>query len=349
VALLAGALACCACAPAHRDVTDQVVEALAGSATSEPPTTTTTSTPTTAPAATAPPATTVPCSADGMNRSSYEPTTPPPEPGAMPPASSMADIVTSGELVVGVDENTMPLSFRNPRTGVLEGFEVDLARELAARLFGTDGPSPVRFVTVTTDEKTAVVEDGRVDMTIDAASMTCKRWNTGVSFSAAYYEADHVLMVRADDASAEISGLSDLAGHRVCVTKGSSTLDLLAAVAPDVEPYEVDTRTDCLIALRDGDADAIFSHDTFLVGLHQQDPNTRIIDEPIQVQPYGIVIRDDRIDLVRFVNAALEDMRHAPCQAPELAERGDGPCLPVLARAWSLDESRIPLPQYGLG
>ena len=49
---------------------------------------------------------------------------------------SLARIRTRGRLVVGIDQSTNLFSFRNPTTGTLEGFGVDIARQVAADLLG---------------------------------------------------------------------------------------------------------------------------------------------------------------------------------------------------------------------
>ena len=54
-----------------------------------------------------------------------------PAPGAMPPGSTMAAIADRGRLIVGVDQNTNLFGYRNPATGQLEGFDIDVAREIA--------------------------------------------------------------------------------------------------------------------------------------------------------------------------------------------------------------------------
>ena len=41
--------------------------------------------------------------------------------------------------------------------------------------------------------------------------------------------------------------------------------------------YPVDTRTDCLVALQDGQVDAITSDDTILNSFHAEDSNTKKI------------------------------------------------------------------------
>ena len=51
----------------------------------------------------------------------------------MPAGSTMRRIQEHGQLVVGVDENTPRLAGRDPASGEIDGFEVELVRHIAAR------------------------------------------------------------------------------------------------------------------------------------------------------------------------------------------------------------------------
>jgi polar amino acid transport system substrate-binding protein len=59
-----------------------------------------------------------------------------PSPDAMPAGSTMADIAARGRLIVGVDQSTYMFGYRDPGSVELKGFDIDLAREIARRIFG---------------------------------------------------------------------------------------------------------------------------------------------------------------------------------------------------------------------
>ena len=87
------------------------------------------------PAATAP-AAAAPVDVSCRPRQSLRPTGTLPRPGRMPAGTYLAQIQKRGRLVLGTSQDTLLFSSRNPRTGAVEGFDVDLGRQLAEAIFG---------------------------------------------------------------------------------------------------------------------------------------------------------------------------------------------------------------------
>ena len=98
---------------------------------------------------------------------------PQPAPGAMPPGSTMAAIADRGRLVVGVDQNTYFFGFRNPSSGELEGFDIDLAREIARSIFGD--PDRIDLRVVDASQRESALQSGEVDLVVRTYSITCER------------------------------------------------------------------------------------------------------------------------------------------------------------------------------
>jgi len=278
-----------------------------------------------------------PCVAAGDASRSFRPEGPAPAPGQMPAGSAMAEIVANGHLTVGVDENTLYFSSKDPLTpGEITGFEADLARAIAAAIFGSDDPKYIRFVTVTTEEKFKVVTEGDVDLTIDVATVNCDRWND-VDFTTAYYQAFQQLMVRGDS---PIKGQADLANKRVCVTSPSSSESFVKANIPTAKLRRAVTRTECLTRLQENKVDAIVLPSSIQAGLLVQDPNNDLFPDALldasgkpSTNTYAIAVNKKHPDLTRFVNALLEQWRHdGTLDRPDTLDALQAKNLPIYLR-----------------
>jgi polar amino acid transport system substrate-binding protein len=224
-----------------------------------------------------------------------------PASGEMPEGSYMAAILRRGRLIAGVDQNTLQFAAWNPLDQQIEGFEIDLIRELARAIFGN--PGAVELRAVTTDQRLTVVQNGAVDLVADAVSITCTR-KQQVDFSTVYYDAGQKVLVPSNSTARSIA---DLAGRRVCATTGSTTYTHLAPY--NVIRVGVPQRTDCLVKLQLGQVDAISADDAILLGFARQDPYTNIVGPRFSDEPYGIAIANSHPEFVRFVNGVLDQMR----------------------------------------
>lgn len=226
-----------------------------------------------------------------------------PSPGAMPSGSAMAAIVANGKLRVGVDQNTYLFGFRNPGTGQLEGFDIDIAREIALSLFGD--PNRIELRSVTAAERISALQNKQVDLIVRTFSATCER-RRDVDFSGVYYRAtQRILAVR----NAGIRTGADLGGKRVCVTRGTTAPAPLFSLPKRPIVLGASNWTDCLAALQQGHVDAISGDEPILVGLVAQDRNLEIVGEVIDTGAYAVGIAQGHPDLVRFVNGVLERIR----------------------------------------
>jgi polar amino acid transport system substrate-binding protein len=103
--------------------------------------------------------------------------------------------------------------------------------------------------------------------------------------------------------------IDELGGKRVCATTGSTSIDNIKARPSHPIPVPVPDWTDCLVLLQQGKVDAISTDDTILAGLAAQDPYVKVVGDPFTREPYGMAIRKDHPDFVRFVNGVLDQLR----------------------------------------
>ncbi|HWN36081.1 MAG TPA: glutamate ABC transporter substrate-binding protein [Pseudonocardia sp.] len=236
-------------------------------------------------------------------RDSLRPTGPLPAPGAFPAGGAMAAIVARGRLVAGVDQGKYLAGYRNPATGDLQGADIDLVRQIASALFGD--PAKVQFVVLDIADRAAAIERGQVDVVVDQFTVTCARQRT-VEFSTAYMTAAQRILV---PVSVNVREVDDLAGQRVCTSRGSTTEDVLRALPLHLDVVTLPGIPDCVVALQQGRVAAVSSDDVILAGLAAQDPQTRVVGRALDQARYGVGMSPRAPDLVRFVNAVLERAR----------------------------------------
>ncbi|WP_238845827.1 glutamate ABC transporter substrate-binding protein [Nocardia terpenica] len=228
---------------------------------------------------------------------------PGPNSATIAPGSPIDRIRAKGRLTVGVDQNTYLFGFRDPASGQLHGFDIDLARELAFALLGDR--DKIEFRSVATADRVRVLQQGQVDLVVRTFSTTCDR-RRDVDFSSVYYRAaQRILAPRGSG----ISKAEDLGGKRVCVTFGADSAAPLLALPKPASVLGVENWTDCLVALQQGQVDAISTDESILAGLAAQDDNLQLVGAPMGFENYAVGVPKGQSDMVRFVNGVLERIR----------------------------------------
>jgi len=234
---------------------------------------------------------------------------------------SIEQIRANDRLVVGVSADTLQFGALDPLSGDIKGFDIDILKEIANAILGEGGAEKIEYRIMNYAGRLPALEEGDVDLVAHTMTINCNRWKR-IAFSSTYYDAGQRLLVpRAAPETPEdqVQSIFDLVatGGRVCVPGGSTNLEEIEKpeyTAPEdggtgIEVVERPDITDCLVAMQQGDAEAATGDDTVLVGLAAQDPNLLVVGEPLTREPYGVGVRGDRVDLVRFVNTVLEDVR----------------------------------------
>ncbi|MEU8588077.1 glutamate ABC transporter substrate-binding protein [Streptomyces sp. NPDC048664] len=236
---------------------------------------------------------------------------PPPSGDESGPA--VTAIKARGYVSVGVDQNSYRWGYRDPnkKGSDLEGFDIDLAHEIARRILGD--PGAVRFHAIPTNQRVFAVQHHQVDMVVRTMTITCDRLDD-VAFSDPYFTTgQQVLAPKASD----ITGYDgSLAGKRVCSAQGSTAA---AALAQDQRsgklPASTDISTavpnqlDCLVALQLGEVDAVVTDGALAASQAAQDPTVELKGKPFTTEYYGVAMNKDDVDLVRRVNQVLVDYR----------------------------------------
>jgi polar amino acid transport system substrate-binding protein len=243
---------------------------------------------------------------EGQVEPSYSPTSP----DSIPTGSTMDTIRANGALRVGVSADTLLMGARNPLTGQIEGFDIDVLHEISRAIFGD--PNRLQFKVITSAQRLDVLTpdaNGQTQVDIVARTMTinCARWET-IAFSTEYYAAGQKVLVAGDEEATSIDDLDALGDQKVCAPASTTTLTRLESYS-GIEAVPAATHTECLVLFQQGKVDAITGDDTILAGFAAQDPYAKVVGEAINAEPYGLGMPADKVDLVQFVNGVLDRMR----------------------------------------
>jgi glutamate transport system substrate-binding protein len=222
-------------------------------------------------------------------------------------AASAAD---KDELVIGVNTDQPGLASRG-RNGAYEGFDIDVAREIARRL-GVTGDH-VTFKPVTSATRESVLRDGTVDMVVASYSITPER-KTKVTFAGPYYLAHQDILVRRSDTA--VRNVRDLKGRRLCRVRGSVSYPrVVTERGVAATPVDADGYAGCLAKLSSGQLDAVSTDDLILAGLAGEaarsgsgGPPLRIVNAPFSDEPYGVGLKLGDVDGCEAVNKAITQM-----------------------------------------
>jgi polar amino acid transport system substrate-binding protein len=158
-------------------------------------------------------------------------------------------LVSPGVLTIGVDESPPPpLNFGVPGAPDFRGFEVDLMRELAARL-GLEA----FFVSALWSRMLDDLREGRVDVVCTAATVTPERL-AAFDFSEAYLDTVLVIVTRGGDGPRTPADLAGrVVGARVATVAGEYARQSLGRSR--IRTF--DFNTDAYDALLAGDVEAV--------------------------------------------------------------------------------------------
>nr|WP_246280504.1 glutamate ABC transporter substrate-binding protein [Cellulomonas humilata] len=223
-----------------------------------------------------------------------------------PGGATVDAIRTRGALRVGVSADTLLMGSRNPLSGQIEGFDIDMLRAVSTAIFGD--PNRLQFRVITSAQRLEVLENHEVDLVARTFTINCERWET-IAFSAEYLTAGQKVLVTRDSEAQSIEDLEGLGDQRVCAPEGTTTLERLEETYPGVEAVSAPTHTGCLVLFQQGKVDAITGDDTILAGFAAQDPYAKVVGEAFSAEPYGIGVAADQVDLVRFVNGVLDQAK----------------------------------------
>ena len=210
-----------------------------------------------------------------------------------PASSPLGKIQQKGEIAIGVKYDVPPFGFKNPQTNSIEGFDVDLAKAVAAEL----GVKP-KLIEAISDNRIPFLEDGTADLILSTMTINAERVEQ-IEFSDPYFIAKGRILVKNDS---DIAGIDDLGGKSVCTVLGSTYEATLKKQAPDADLKLVDSYSECLELIQNGAVEAVSTDDVILTGMIIQDDTLKLVGEELTQEPYGAGIKQGNDEMKTFVD-----------------------------------------------
>lgn len=212
--------------------------------------------------------------------------------------------VEDGKLTVGFDQDFPPMGFKGD-DGEYTGFDLELAKEVAARLGLEFVPQPIAW-----DAKDMELTSGTIDCIWNGFTMTGRE--DAYTWSEPYMDNSQVFVVAKDSG---IQSLADLAGKVVEVQTDSSAEAALKEDADLTGTFgTLQTTPDYNTAFMDlemGAVDAI-AMDVIVAGyqMEQRDDGDSyvILEETLASEQYGIGFKKGNEALRDKVQSTLEEM-----------------------------------------
>jgi glutamate transport system substrate-binding protein len=217
---------------------------------------------------------------------------------------TFAKIKSKGGLTIGVKDDQPGLGLKDPTTGKFAGFDIEIAKLVAAGL-GYD-ESKITFKTVDSASREAAIANGDVDYYVGTYTITDKRKGQ-ISFAGPYYMAGQDLLVREDETS--ITGKDTLKGKKVCSITGSTPIQRVRDqnLTEPANIVEFQKYSQCVEKLQSKEVDAVTTDDAILKGFAAQEPESlKVVGQTFSQEPYGIGLSKDDAALRGKINDLLQ-------------------------------------------
>ncbi len=228
-----------------------------------------------------------------------------PTTGAMS-GGTLADIKARGRLIAGVKYDVRIFGYLNPETNKVEGFDVDLAKAVAERIFGD--PEKVDFVEAISANRIPYLDQGKADVIFSTMTANEDRAKQ-IEFSDTYYVAGQSLLV---PINSTIASIKDLDGKTVGTVKGSTSEKNIAAKAPTAKIELFDAYAAAVQAMDAGRVEAVTTDDIILYGFQRNSPDKfKVVGGQFTQEPYAAGIKKGNTELLAEVNGALRDLKQS--------------------------------------
>lgn len=226
--------------------------------------------------------------------------------GSSEAESKLEQIKAADKIVWGVKNDTKLFGLKNPATGEIEGFDVDIAKAITEIILGD--PEKVELVEVTSKTRIPMLNNGEIDGIIATMTITEER-KEQVDFSEVYFEAGQSLLVKK---GSPIQSIDDITNStKVIAVKGSTSAQNIREAAPEAQVLEFENYAEAFTALKAGQGDTLTTDNSILYGMASDDNNYEVVGGTFTDEPYGIAVKKGEAEFLQAINDALAELKES--------------------------------------
>lgn len=220
---------------------------------------------------------------------------------------TLAQMKRRGQLQAGVNYNSRPFASLSA-DGKLQGYDIELLKELSRRLLGN--AEAVSFSQVFASTRLIALNTGSLDVVAATMTITPQRAKL-MDFSEPYFIAHQSVMV---PQASPVRRLSDLRGKTILLVAGTTSEAAIQTRLPKAQYRAFPTLAEALSAFKAKQGEALTSDDSLLYGFLSENCGYRLLPETLSEEPYGLAFRkasdsNQSDSLKTKVNEALQSMR----------------------------------------
>lgn len=228
------------------------------------------------------------------------------------PATTLEKVKANGAITLGYREASIPFSYLGG-DGQPTGFGWEICGKVVDQVKKTVGLPDLKVVkqSVTPQNRIPLIQNGTIDIECGSTTNNADR-NKQVDFAINYFYTGTRFIVKA---GSSVKSVDDLKGKKVVSTTGTTNYQVLRKVNAEknigFELIGAKDHGESLLLVQQDRVDAFGMDDILLYGLRASASNPAefaVVGDPIQVEPYAIMLRKDDPVFKKLVDDTLAGM-----------------------------------------
>lgn len=223
--------------------------------------------------------------------------------------STLDKVKASGSITVAYREASIPFSYLDDKAQPT-GFGWEICNKIVDEVRKATGRADLKVQTqaVTSGNRIPLLTNGTVDIECGSTTNNSERQKQ-VAFAINYFYTGTRFMVKA---GAPVKSLDDLKGKQVVSTTGTTNFRIIRNLSEEkklgIDLLGAKDHAESMLLVQTGRAVAFAMDDILLYGLKASAANPAeyaVVGDPIQVEPYAIMLRRDDPAFKKLVDATL--------------------------------------------